>query len=162
MFPFKPMHGQSFDDGAQIARGQKAGDPFAFGARVIVDYATKFERETGLAGPGPPDQRVDQDIGVVTEPGVELGKDVLAPNQRQFAGLGNEQVEFARLFAVARPATPVGGRELLAPQWQADAGVAEDEPDRVEVAGNNHAPAYVAGADRPIAHFSPLLSRQKA
>jgi len=66
---------------------------------------------------------VDRDVGLVVEPRLKLGEKVLAADQRQSAGLGDEEVEFARRLARAGPAAAHGRRELLAVQRQADARV---------------------------------------
>ena len=105
-------------------------------------------------------QGMNQDTGLIVEPRLKLGKKVLAADQRQSAGLGDEKVEFARRLSRARPATALRRRELLAAQWQSDAGGAEGQRDIVAVAGHDDAPAYVAGVNRPIAHVLPLLSRE--
>ncbi len=117
--PGEAVRGERFDDRAQICRRQKAGDPFAFAGRVAVDRPAEFDREPRLAGSGAPDQPIDRDIGLVVEPRLKLGEKVLAADQRQSAGLGDEKVEFARRLSRARSTAALGRRELLAAQWQA-------------------------------------------
>ncbi|HXC91830.1 MAG TPA: hypothetical protein VNV18_16840 [Stellaceae bacterium] len=90
---------------------------------------------------------------------MQFGAEIIAADQRQSAGIGDEEVELARRFALARPAA-VGRRKLLAPQRQPNAGVAESKRNIVAVASHDHAFVYVAGADRAIAHVLPLLSRE--
>src|SRR5271167_3596173 len=86
--PCEALRGQGFDDGAQVCRRQKASDPFPVAGRVAVDRPAEFEREPGLTGSGAPDQGVDRDVGLVVEPGLKLGEEVVTADQRQFAGFG--------------------------------------------------------------------------
>ncbi len=161
VIPGEAVRGEGFDDRAQICRRQKARDPFACSGRVAVDRLTEFDREPRLAGSGAPDQPIDRDVGLVVEPQLKVGEKVLAADQRQSPGLGDEKVEFARRLARARSVAALGRRELLAAQRQSDAGGAEGQRDIVAVAGHDDAPAYVAGVNRPIAHVLPLLSRER-
>jgi hypothetical protein len=146
---------QGIDDGGKLRRRDKSRQPPTLSVRAAVDLRAEFQREAGLAGAGTADQGMDGDIDVVIDPRLKLGKEILATDQRELAGLRNEQVELARRVSRRGTTASVRRPELPAPQRQHDAGIAKGQGDGAAAAGDNDALAYVAGLNGPTRHRGP-------
>ena len=66
---------------------------------------------------------MDGDVDLVVEPRPKLGEEILAADQRELAGLGDEEVELAWRLARGLPAPTLRRRELLPEKREAYAGI---------------------------------------